>query len=594
MLLTSPSGLRSSSAVPFYLAAGTMSLVCASLISAIRLDSVQADDKTHPAHTVEAHAVEARPLAAAGPGKARQSKEQPAAAKTEPTEMLHYTGTVVDKDAGKGIPNATVIVRRFEFMSEGTNVLAETRHKTDAEGKYSFEIPPEQIAIPRMSIELHVAHDDYAGQIGFYVLSTIREKEALGERPSFERIELGLSEPITGTVVAPDGKPLGGVKIVGYSKVTPLEFPEPRSTAEAITDSSGKFRLNAVKRGKGVFWVVPTDYAETSREITEKHGDVGEIRLRPGVRASGRVLSAEGKPVAGVPVNILYTGGGSEITGDVNAVGTSVRRSAITDNDGHFAFDPLPTGDYWIAPAELKIDPTIGWDFRIRRYELPGAFLPVNVKIQEGVASAPIEIQALPHVIFNAQFLDSKGNKTSGEDVVVNMNGEMDGQYWFGEGRSNSDGTVSICIPHGMHVRLNMELAPRLRFRRGKGKDLENNVMFVDLGTLNDDVEGFEIIRYRETVVRVNAVDAEGKQVKVFRVAATYPWGSHVYSGSDLIFNRQDDGRYQATQMLPDEDVKFTVTAPGYEPASETVRLGEGESKDLVLMLKKATDSKRE
>jgi uncharacterized membrane protein len=42
--------------------------------------------------------------------------------------------------------------------------------------------------------------------------------------------------------------------------------------------------------------------------------------------------------------------------------------------------------------------------------------------------------------------------------------------------------------------------------------------------------------------------------------------------------------------MLPDEDVKFTVTAKGYETASETVRLPEGETKELVVTLKKAKE----
>ena len=113
------------------------------------------------------------------------------------------------------------------------------------------------------------------------------------------------------------------------------------------------------------------------------------------------------------------------------------------------------------------------------------------------------------------------------------------------------------------------------------------------MGTLNDDVNGFEIIRYKAPLVLVSAVDEKQEPIKDFHVAAAYSWGKQQYvlegeQRSDLSFEHQQDGRYRTSQMLPDEDVKFTVTAKGYESASETVRLPEGESKELVLTLKKS------
>src|SRR5215469_7050418 len=102
MLLASPKALPSRSSLAFYLAAGVLLLVGALLFGTIHIEPVQADDEIH---------------AAAQVGKAAQSREQPAAAKTERTEPLHYTGIIVDEDTGKGIPNATVVVRRFKFKS---------------------------------------------------------------------------------------------------------------------------------------------------------------------------------------------------------------------------------------------------------------------------------------------------------------------------------------------------------------------------------------------------------------------------------------------------------------------------------------------
>jgi beta-lactamase regulating signal transducer with metallopeptidase domain/5-hydroxyisourate hydrolase-like protein (transthyretin family) len=411
MLITSPLVLRSRSPLGFCLMAGTMSLVCAALFGAIRLDSVRGGDDAQPASSENT--------------KPAQSKEQPAAK----AETLHYTCVVLDKETGKGIPEASVVVRRSKLTSQENTIIEETRHTTDAEGKFSFEIPPAQVAESSLYIELDVEHDDYAARKGFgYALSMIRKNEMLGERPFFEKTELRPSEPTTGTVVDPDGKALAGVKVQGFSMSNAADFRDYHSFTDTVTDEAGKFRLNLVKGGTGVLWVLPTEYASTSREVNKQRGDLGEIRLRPGVRLSGSVLSAEGKPVPEIPVNIQYEGGGNETVNNL-PVATSIRRSAITDGDGRFAFDPLPSGDYRVIPEEHRHDPIV----RDRtRHEIAEVFLPVKVKIQEGVAAAPIEIQASPHVLIKAQILDSKGNKTRGH--AFHVFGRMDGQHWFGEG----------------------------------------------------------------------------------------------------------------------------------------------------------------
>lgn len=581
MLLASPITLRSRSRLAFCLAAGSAWIAGALLVGSVRLDSVRADDA---------------PAASPKPAEKDRTAEQPVAAKPEQPETLRYTGVILDKETGKGIPGAAVVVRRSKLTPQENTMIQETQHKTDAEGKYSFEIPPEQV-VPWMYIELDVEHDEYAAKKGFgYALSMIRKNEKLGERPFFEKVELQASDPITGTVVDPDGKPLTGVKIQGYSKSNATDFRDYGSFTYAATNDAGKFRLNLVKGGVGVFWVLPTEYASTSRAVNKERGDVGEVRLRPGVRVAGRVLSVDGRPVPNIPVNIEYQGGGNETVNNL-PVATSIERSDITDAEGRFAFDPLPSGEYRVIPEEHRSDPII----RDRtRYDLPSVFLPMKVTLQEGVAAAPIEVQASPHVLFNAQILDSKGAKTRGHEVHVF--GRMDGQSWFGQGRPNPEGTISMRIPHGLQeVQLNLMTNEHgaLRFRRGKGKELENFKMRVDLSTLNDDVDGFEIIHYKAPIVLVGAVDAEGNPIKDFHVTAAYPWGEQRYIldgelRSDLSFEHQNDGRYRTSQMLPDEDVKFTLTAKGYETAIETVRLAEGETKDLVVTLKKAAESKAE
>ncbi|MEX0718084.1 MAG: M56 family metallopeptidase [Planctomycetaceae bacterium] len=515
-----------------------------------------------------------------------------AKAPTVKTETLRYTGVVLDKETRKGIPGGTVIVRRSKLTSQENTIIQETRHTTDAEGKYSFEIPPEQVSMPWMYIELDAWHDDYAANKGFgYALSMIRKNEKLGERPFFERIELRAAEAVTGTVASPEGTPLAGINVRGYSQVVRgNDYREFGSFTDAVTDDAGKFRLNLAKGGVGIFWILPTKFAITSRASTALRGDVGEIRLRPGVRVSGRVVDVEGKPVPKIPVNIEYVDGGNEPVTEL-PVTTSIRRSSISDDEGRFAFDPLPTGNYRLIPEEHRSDPII----RDRqRYEIPGVFLPMTVQIDEGVAGVPLEVRAAPHVVFHAQVFDSKGAKTRGH--VFDLFGEMDGKRWFGWARPDAEGTVALRVPKGLRnvrVQLITNEHGAVRFRRGKGEQLENRSdHYIDFETLNHDVESFEIIQYRAPIVLIDAVDEDGKPVKEFRVVAAYPWVKQRYivdgeHRSDLHFDKQNDGRFRTSQLLPDEDVKFTVTADGFEAASATVRLGEGETKELSVTLKK-------
>lgn len=81
-----------------------------------------------------------------------------------PSEALTYTGQVTDKLTGKPIVEATVTVRRREYSrympSEKWARLGETKHQTDAAGKYTFTIPPEQLAKSHLYIGLDVSHPD--------------------------------------------------------------------------------------------------------------------------------------------------------------------------------------------------------------------------------------------------------------------------------------------------------------------------------------------------------------------------------------------------------------------------------------------------
>ncbi len=50
-------------------------------------------------------------------------------------------------------------------------------------------------------------------------------------------------------------------------------------------------------------------------------------------------------------------------------------------------------------------------------------------------------------------------------------------------------------------------------------------------------------------------------------------------------FREQDDGRFRSVRLLPDQPLTLTVTADGYRPRFETLKLSEGVTKELELIL---------
>ena len=96
----------------------------------------------------------AAPPAADDPAKGAQAVKDAAEPKKDDGEPLHYKGTVVDKDTGKPIPGATVIVRRSILRSSENRVLQETRHTTGSRRHVRLRDPPGSVCL---ALSLHRA-----------------------------------------------------------------------------------------------------------------------------------------------------------------------------------------------------------------------------------------------------------------------------------------------------------------------------------------------------------------------------------------------------------------------------------------------------
>jgi protocatechuate 3,4-dioxygenase beta subunit len=584
MLLYNPEPLERRCVLAWTLGVSLAALGLLALCSTVRLDA-------------------GAPRAEATKDAAPETPQAPAKTEQPKGELLHYTGTVTDKDTGKPIAGAVVTVRRSLYgdptVKPSEQIVQETKHTTDASGKYSFTIPPEQTAKRHLYIELDVEHADYAPRNHFgYALAMIRKNEKMGERPFFEHVELRPGKAITGLVQTPEGKPASGVKVLAYSvtsKKQEHEF-EYGSFADCKTDAQGRFRLVLTTPGAAVFWLLPEEYAPSTHPVkNDKRGELGSFTLGNGIRLRGKVLDAKGKPLGGVIVNAEATERNEDLQGLM--VADQINRSALTNDSGEFETAPLPPGTYRVHPDEHVRDGSKKPDRD--RHKLPAVFVVQNVHLQENVD--PIEIRAVPHVTIEAQYVDSKGKPTRGHECFIH--GMMNKTSWFSQGQVDANGKIVIQIPHGLQT-VKMSLSTNehssLRHRKTRDEPL-SNAHDIDLGTVNDDIKGIEIVRYTAPILLINAVDPDGRQVKGFRAQVVYSSGnSPKQPGSffvngvqgDVYLEKQDDGRWRTSQLLPDQEVTVTVSAEGHQARSEKLTPREGETKELRLVLEKSSEKK--
>ena len=529
----------------------------------------------------------------------QDAAKAPEDAKTQ-GESLSYKGIVKNKDDGKPIAGATVIVRRSISRSGENKVLQETTHTTAEDGTYTFTIPPEQVAERYLYIELDVEHPDFATRAGFgYSLTMIRKNEGLGERPFFETIELRPASPITGRIETPDGTPASGIRLLAYSKTDKLGtkgYMEYGSFVRAKTDAEGRFRLAITTPGQGVFWILPEKYAPEMHVLPDgKRGDLGTIALTRGVSLTGVALDVDGKPLAKLLIEARRERGNGPEFEALNRmmVSDALERTAETDAEGRFTLDPLPPATYRIMPTDYdsRGDRSEG---RARR-ALPGVFAPKSLTIKDAEAVSPIEVRALPHVVIEGQWLDSKGQPKGGWESSVF--GRMDGSFWHDQTRPDSQGKFSLKVPHGLEeVQLDISTNEHASARHRMVKDgplIEGRT--VKLGTLDHDVKGIEIVRYVAPIILVNATTKDGKQIKGFKAAVKYTTGApdsresvSLSGGSEqteAIKDEQNDGRYRTSQLLPDREVEVIATADGFAGASRKLKLAEGKTEEVTFVL---------
>lgn len=513
--------------------------------------------------------------------------------KSEQGETLTYKCHVVEKGTSIPIAGATIRVKRSLYGDpryERNHKLETTTHTTDKDGYYTVVIPPEQSSERYLYIELDVEHPQHMAKRGFgYSFTMTRKNERLGERPFFATTELYPAESVTGRLLTPEGKPAKNVKITGYQYPGERPWDEKDghtgSFFEARTDDQGKFSLPIVTPGKSAFWFQPENAAPLGMVAPQERGNLGDVTLNSGFPVKGQVLGADGKPVAGVKVNAQrQSSQGDEIDefNRTSAASHGYDRSATTNQKGEFEFAPIEAGNYEFRTAEYAVTQGTA--------DFAGVFPFQTLEIKDN--SVPLKIQALPTVNITVKNVDSSGQPKRGFEF--NAWGYLSGgKGWFSQQSSRPKSGVCVAkIPRGLekvHLHFFDNEHGSYRIRRKPEADLEA-IRDIELGTVEVDVSGIEVVRYKAPVLLVKAVDADGnvvEDVKVSAGAADLTRASGDRTDANFHFEKQQDGRWRSSQLLPDLKVRVIVSKEGWKTEPQEISLEEDTEQELEFVMQK-------
>lgn len=561
-------------------AIATLAIVVAAVSAVVRVDA-------NPTDVSEAPVV---PAASEEPTDAEAASAETSDAPTKNSDgSIIYAGVITDKVTGLPISGAKVSLHRRDSRDEW-RILETTEHETNLVGVYSFTIPAEQVAMPGLYLEVEAHHPDYAahGRSGYSHTMIVKNLE-MGELPWFTKLGMWPGEAVSGTVVSPEGKPLVGVEVHMYSASPQSEGFVRGSFDKTTTDDQGRFRIVPPTPGDGVLWISPQEYSPVAYRLNDRRGDWGNLEMKPGRTISGRVLDVDGQPVGDVKIEVRRRGDGQEADAflSTNAVANGIRREAVAGADGSFTLAALPDGEYDMqvqANAEGYSPPP-----------LKQVFLRQSITIANGVGPEFLEVRAVPHVVISATYLNSKGKPRSGHEIT--LFGRWDGGFYAEQSSvPRDDGKLQVNAPHGLqetqldvitneHSALRWRTGPDASLRRGRR---------IDLGSVEDDVSGIEIIRYEAPILLVKPIDENGQVVEECQPVITYvrpaEEGEEMTNftvGGHVSFEHQQDGRWRTSQLLPDEPITVTVNKEGYESTPQELSLPEGESRELEIVLKK-------
>jgi hypothetical protein len=229
-------------------------------------------------------------------------------------------GGAIRDEQGKPVADAKVAVQgpgneamSVEQLGLQGSFQTET---TDAAGQWSCDNVPARFE----NLTFHVTHPDFAP-------ASFQFQKELWDGKAVMILKRGAG--LSGVVLGMDGRPIRSAEIfVGASQFH-------RDSVKALTDEHGRFALGKIPPGEKRITVTAEGFAPETRlvEIGANSSDL-KFELDLGGKIRGTIVDADGKPIEGVFIGIMFWKG-------LQVLAWNTR----TDKDGRFSWNSAPHGE---------------------------------------------------------------------------------------------------------------------------------------------------------------------------------------------------------------------------------------------------------
>ncbi|WP_435019947.1 carboxypeptidase regulatory-like domain-containing protein [Tundrisphaera sp. TA3] len=449
-------------------------------------------------------------------------------ASAAPPEKKALVLKVVEEGTGRPIEGVAINARVGK---------ASAKTQTDAQGSCSIDLP--EAAPSYVSIG--------AKKDGFVPVSV--EWRDQGDRkvsiPGEHTLALEKGTTIGGLIRDEKGNPVAGATVfVLVPSNDPREPGRPRPSIwdhEAKTDAEGRWRCDVVPAKLDDVWLrlshpdfaSDTMYGTTPKPSLESLRDrSGVMILKKGITVSGRVLTADGKPVVGAKV-----AQGSDRFG-------SHYPEAKTDEAGQFRFSNARAGEMILTVQAAGLAPDLK-------------------RIQVAPGLEPVEFRLEPGRKISGQIVDPQGQPVAGAFVAADT--------WRGH-RS-----LEFRVDTDKDGRFAWDSAPADEIQFDMGKQ---GYMSIRRKVIKADGGEIRLTMIKPLKVKGTVVDAEtGKPIEAFTVLPGIDWGN----GQPPFWERgsarkQSEGAYEYSFSEPRDGHLIRIEADGYLPVvSRHFRDAEGE-----------------